>query len=73
MVDRAYVDKHTNGYDELVKFLEDYTPERVAELTGINEETLFKVALLYAGRGELHWLDDGCEPFDQRRRNCRRH
>jgi len=29
LVNREYVDQHASGYDELVKFLEDYTPERV--------------------------------------------
>jgi anaerobic selenocysteine-containing dehydrogenase len=47
LVNREYVEAHTSGYAELVRFLEDYTPERVAELTGISVDTLLKVALLY--------------------------
>ena len=34
LIDRAYVDRHTTGFDALEKFLEAYTPERVAEITG---------------------------------------
>ena len=57
LVDREYVERHTSGYDELVKFLEDYTPARVAELTGISEAMLLKVALLYgqAEAGFIGW------------------
>ena len=57
MVDRAYVDKHTAGFAELEHFLEAYTPERVAGITGLSEETLFKTAFLYgrAKAGFIGW------------------
>ena len=47
MVDRAYVDRHTTGFAELEKFLADYAPERVAKITGLSQETIFKTAILY--------------------------
>jgi assimilatory nitrate reductase catalytic subunit len=57
MVDRAYVEKHTTGFAELEKFLEAYPPERVSEITGLSQETLFKTALLYgrAKAGFIGW------------------
>ena len=57
MVDRGYVDKHTAGFAELEHFLEAYTPERVAGITGLSEETLFKTAFLYgrAKAGFIGW------------------
>src|SRR5215471_5443044 len=48
LINREYVDQHTSGFDELAKFLESYPPERVATLTGLSEELLYKVTLLYA-------------------------
>jgi assimilatory nitrate reductase catalytic subunit len=57
LVDRAYVDKHTTGFAELEQFLEAYPPQRVAEITGLTEETIFKTALLYgrAKAGFIGW------------------
>lgn len=57
LIDRDYVERHTTGFAELERFLENYTPERVADLTGISQETLFKVALLYgrAKAGFIGW------------------
>jgi len=57
LIDREYVDKHTAGFTELERFLEAYTPERVAEITGLSQETVFKTALLYgrAKAGFIGW------------------
>src|SRR5581483_12473407 len=57
LVDRDYIERHTSGFAELECFLENYTPERVAEITGISQETLFKTALLYgrAAAGFIGW------------------
>lgn len=45
-IDRAYIDRHTTGFDELARFLDSYSPERVASLTGLTEEQIFKTAFL---------------------------
>ncbi|MBI4905852.1 MAG: molybdopterin-dependent oxidoreductase [Acidobacteria bacterium] len=57
LIDRDYIAAHTTGFEELEKFLEAYNPERVAELTGISQETLFRVAALYgrAKAGFIGW------------------
>ena len=57
LIDRAYIDRHTTGFEELVRFLEAYTPDRVSELTGLSEEALYKTAFLYgrARAGFIGW------------------
>ncbi len=47
LFDRAYVDAHTDGFDDFVSFAADYTPESVAETTGLTIETIERVARLY--------------------------
>ncbi len=57
LIDRAYVDAHTTGFAELEAFLAAWTPERVAEITGLSQDMLFKTAFLYgrAKAGFIGW------------------
>ncbi len=57
LINRAYIDLHTTGFDELARFLENYPPARVAEITGLSEEVLYKTAFLYgrARAGFIGW------------------
>jgi anaerobic selenocysteine-containing dehydrogenase len=57
LIDKQYVESHTTGFAELEKFLEAYPPERVAEITALTPETIFKTALLYgrAKAGFIGW------------------
>lgn len=57
MVNHDYIAKHTTGFDELAKFLEAYTPDRVSKVTGLSEEQLYKTAMLYgrAKAGFIGW------------------
>ena len=57
LVNREYVDAHTDGFAEFETFLESYTPERVSEITGISVDTLHQVAFLYgrAKAGFIGW------------------
>jgi anaerobic selenocysteine-containing dehydrogenase len=47
LIDRAYVDAHTLGFDELSERAADYPPERVAKICGISEETVVELARVY--------------------------
>ncbi|MGI4829562.1 MAG: molybdopterin-dependent oxidoreductase, partial [Janthinobacterium lividum] len=47
LFDRAYVEAHTEGFDEFVSFAADFTPQAVAETTGLAVETIERVARLY--------------------------
>jgi predicted molibdopterin-dependent oxidoreductase YjgC len=46
--DQAFVAERCEGFDEFAASLEPYTPERVAEITGISVADLFKAAALLA-------------------------
>lgn len=48
LYDRAYVEAHTEGFDELRTQLKDYPPERVASACGIDAATIRTVAREYA-------------------------
>jgi anaerobic selenocysteine-containing dehydrogenase len=47
LIDRNYIAQHTSGFEKFAAHVAEYTPERVAATTGLNEETLIRVALLY--------------------------
>lgn len=47
LVNREYIEAHTTGYAELCAFLEKFTPEHVAQVTGLGVETIERVAMLY--------------------------
>jgi len=57
LVDHDYVHAHTTGYEALRASVRDCTPERVAEITGIAPETLYRTAWLYANAaaGFIGW------------------
>ena len=43
-IKRDFLDAHTQGFDEFVGFVREFTPERTAAETGIDEEALFTAA-----------------------------
>ena len=47
LIDRDFVEAHTTGFEDLARHLEKYTPERVASVTGLGEEQVYRAALLY--------------------------
>ena len=48
LYDRDYIRSHTEGFDAMRRHLEDYSPERMAPICGIDAETLRTVARTYA-------------------------
>ena len=48
LVDREFVEGRTEGFDELAAMVADYTPERVAEICGIDARDLEAAAEMYA-------------------------
>jgi formate dehydrogenase alpha subunit len=46
--DKAFIEERTENYEELKEVVASYTPEYVAELTGVPVEDLYAVARLYA-------------------------
>ncbi len=49
LYDEAYVKSRTVGLEEVKRVVEKYTPQYVAELTGVPEDQLVAAARLYAG------------------------
>jgi anaerobic selenocysteine-containing dehydrogenase len=47
LIDHAYIDQHTSGFDALYESIRGYTPARVSEITGLPVELLFRTASLY--------------------------
>jgi len=43
-IQRDFIDRHTNGFDEFAAAVEPYTPDRVAEATGIPIEAQYRAA-----------------------------
>lgn len=48
LVDKDFIANRTEGYDELEKHLEEYSPEQMEKICGIPAETLHEVARVYA-------------------------
>ena len=48
LVDHDYIERHTTGFDGLRASVLQYTPERVADITGLAPELLRRTASLYA-------------------------
>jgi len=49
LVDHDYVERHTTGFEALRESVREYTPERVAEITGLTPELICRTAWTYAG------------------------
>lgn len=47
LVDKQFVEERTEGYEELARMVESYTPERVAQICGIDKRDLIAAAKLY--------------------------
>ena len=52
--DQEFIDEHTEGWDALPGFLDDYPPGRVAEITGIPEDDIRAAARWIGEAGE--WM-----------------
>ncbi|MCI2131737.1 MAG: formate dehydrogenase subunit alpha [Eubacterium sp.] len=48
LVDQKFIRERTEGFEELKKIVSDYTPEKVAEVCGIDKDKLIEAARMYA-------------------------
>ncbi|GGA61338.1 nitrate reductase catalytic subunit [Edaphobacter acidisoli] len=55
LIDSSYIEQHTTGFEEFAAYVSTFTPQHVAQVTGLNEETILKVALLY-GRAKAAFI-----------------
>ena len=47
--DNAFIERYTEGWEEMPAFLADYTPARVAQITGLTEADIRQAAALIGG------------------------
>src|SRR3954453_5772885 len=52
-IDRTFVDDHTVGFDELETAVSDWTPERAAEICGIDAQDIYQAASMLGGAERL--------------------
>ena len=48
LVDHAYIEERTKGFEDLKKLVEPYTPERVAEICNVRPDDIVSAARMYA-------------------------
>jgi anaerobic selenocysteine-containing dehydrogenase len=51
LVDDAYIEAHTEGWEALRECVRDYSPERIARLCGVEAQQIREAALLYGRSG----------------------
>ncbi|MCT4623803.1 MAG: molybdopterin-dependent oxidoreductase [Schleiferiaceae bacterium] len=47
-IDNSVIDKHTEGFEELLEIQKEWTPEKTAEVTGISPDVLKEMVKAYA-------------------------
>jgi formate dehydrogenase, alpha subunit, archaeal-type len=57
LIDREFIANRVTGFDELVRTVADYTPERAAQITGVDAELIREVARVWgeAKAGVIYW------------------
>jgi len=57
LTDHSYIAQHTTGFEEFANFVSSFTPTHVAAITGLAEQQIIDVALLYgrANAGFIGW------------------
>jgi assimilatory nitrate reductase catalytic subunit len=59
-IDRAFVDAHTDGFDQFARHVEAFTPERVEQASGITKESLHYAAhTIHKGQRVSFWWTMG--------------
>ncbi|MBI1246655.1 molybdopterin-dependent oxidoreductase [bacterium] len=59
-IEREYIDQHTSGFDEFAEYVQKYTPEYVASVSGIPAEQLMRVAqTIHEGKRVSFWWTMG--------------
>ena len=48
LIDREFIDKHTDGFDAVIEAVQPYTPEEAEKVTGVPAEDIRETARLYA-------------------------
>ena len=74
LMDRDYIAQRTRGFEELKESVKDYTPEKVAEITGVSAGDIVRAARAYAIiSGFLYSLFHGDHPAQHGHGQCAGH
>lgn len=57
LYDKKFVEERTEGFDDMASTVEEYTPEKVAQITGVSAEDIIKTARLFASaeKGAIYY------------------
>lgn len=57
LYDREFIEDRTENFEALVQLVEDYTPERVGDICGVDPDDIIKAAVLYgeANRAGIYY------------------
>ena len=57
LINRAFIDARTEGFDEFVKSIETYTPAHAESISGVDRHLIIEAARLYATarNGAIYW------------------
>lgn len=59
-INQEYIDRHTNEFESFAGFVEQYTPELAADVSGIDEGTIHRTArLIHEGKRVSFWWTMG--------------
>jgi len=61
LLDRAFVDAHVAGFEEMLPEIEAATPARTESLTGVPAEMIEEAALAYGAGPSLLWMGQGMQ------------
>ena len=61
LLDRAYIQAHVAGFDEIEDAIDAADPETIAEATGLSPEVIIETGIAYAKGPSLIWLGQGMQ------------
>lgn len=65
LYDKEFVENYSHGFDEYFELVQEFTPERVEQITQVPQETIREVALSYGGtKPSLLFVGNGLEQLD---------
>jgi len=59
LLDKAFIDAHTSGFEQLLPVIESYSVEKSAEITGVSVSIIEEFAHSYAAGPSLLWMGQG--------------
>lgn len=64
LYDKAFVEKHTIGFEQLKAHVKDYSPDKVSEICGVASADIRKISRIFAGAKSAS-IEQGINTLDQ--------